>query len=244
MAMTSLLLFVLAPIALLDSTSIVPLCVVPLAALLGGDRPFAGAISFLLGIFVAYTGSGVLLLLGLDFVLDSIAPIVSRWWNDPNTPELILQLVIGLVLIAFGWRLGRSREGGVQKDQASGMTPGSAFSLGFAITLAGMPGALPYLGAIDQILRSDLSDLWSIACILFYNAVFISPMALLMLAPVLMPARSEQIIRWVSVVSARWGRRLILTALMLCGVALAADAIGWFVGYPLLPTQPVSQVGS
>ncbi len=76
--MTSLLLFVLAPIALLDSTSIIPLTVVPLAVLLAGERPFAGAVSFLFGIFIAYTGAGVLLLLGLDFVLDSISPRIRR----------------------------------------------------------------------------------------------------------------------------------------------------------------------
>ena len=76
--MTSLLLFVLAPIALLDSTSIIPLTVVPLAVLLAGERPSAGAVSFLFGIFIAYTGAGVLLLLGLDFVLDSISPRIRR----------------------------------------------------------------------------------------------------------------------------------------------------------------------
>ena len=69
--MTTLLL-VLTSIALLDSLSIIPLAVVPLAAILGGDRPVAGSVSFLCGIFAVYLAFGAVLLLGLDTLFDAI----------------------------------------------------------------------------------------------------------------------------------------------------------------------------
>ena len=45
------LLWVVAPIALLDSTSITPLCIVPLIMLLSGKQPILRSSAFLLGIF-------------------------------------------------------------------------------------------------------------------------------------------------------------------------------------------------
>ncbi len=86
--MTTLLL-ILVPIALLDSASIVPLCVVPLATVVSGHRPALGALGFLSGVFVVYVAGGVVLLFGLDALFDALAPGLARWWNDPNTPELL-----------------------------------------------------------------------------------------------------------------------------------------------------------
>ena len=59
------------------------------------------------------------------------------------------------------------------------------------LTLAGVPGALPYFGAIDQILRADLALLPSLLALLFYNLVFLLPLATIVLVRVLLPKRSE-----------------------------------------------------
>ncbi len=105
--------------------------------------------------------------------------------------------------------------------------------------MAGLPGSLPYFGAIDQILRADLPLPASLLALLFYNLVFVLPLASLALVRVLMPTQSEQIFRRVVLLSGRWGRRLIVGGLAVVGTVLGADAIGWFLGYPLLPVQPV-----
>ena len=52
-----------------------------------------------LGIFLVYTLSGVLLLLGFDLVFEMIRPSISRWWNQPNIAELGLQIVVGTLLL-------------------------------------------------------------------------------------------------------------------------------------------------
>ncbi len=62
------LTLILFGIALVDSTSMIPIGLFPLAAILGGRRPVLGALSFISGIFLLYSLSGVLLLLGLDLV--------------------------------------------------------------------------------------------------------------------------------------------------------------------------------
>ena len=57
-SMTDLLL-VLLPIALLDSLSMVPLTVAPLALMLNGGKPITTTTAFLAGIFLAYFFGGV-----------------------------------------------------------------------------------------------------------------------------------------------------------------------------------------
>ena len=42
---------------------------------------------------------------------------------------------------------------------------------------------------------------------------------------------------WVATLAERWGRRLTVSVLLVIGIVLAADAIGWFLGYPLLPVD-------
>ena len=71
------LLLIIIPISLLDSMSMVPLCIVPLATILGGSRPALGASSFLAGIFVVYAGGGILLLVVLDALFYALGPVLD-----------------------------------------------------------------------------------------------------------------------------------------------------------------------
>ncbi len=229
------LLFVLAAISLLDSTSMIPICIIPLAAILGGSRPILGAASFLTGIFLVYAGSGLLLLVGFDGLFDALGPSVSRWWNDPNTPELLLQLVVGGVMLGFAWRLAKVRQSHARPGVPGAVSPGRGFVLGTSLTLVGMPGAFPYFGAIDQILRAEFGRAASSFALLFYNVIFLVPLAALLVVRLVLPARSEAIFQRVASLADRWGRQLIVAVLVSVGAVLVADGIGWFLGYPLLP---------
>lgn len=80
----STLLIVLSGISLLDSTSIISVCIVPLAEILGGPRPIAAGVGFLAGIFLTTLAAGVTVILGLDALLDAIGPVVSRLWTIPR----------------------------------------------------------------------------------------------------------------------------------------------------------------
>ncbi len=106
------LLLVLLPIALLDATSITPLCMVPLILLMSGPRALVTSLAFLLGIFVSYVLSMVLVLLGLQSLLDVVTGFFQQLWNHPDTLDIWLGIAIGLVMMIFGARLADSREGG------------------------------------------------------------------------------------------------------------------------------------
>ena len=229
------LLLIIIPISLLDSTSMVPFCIIPLATILGGSRPVIGAASFLAGIFVVYAGGGILFLVGLDALFDVLGPIVSRWWNQPNTLELLLQVVVGGVMLGFGWKLSGAQQRRAGPGTQGTISPGPAFTLGAGLTVAGLPGALPYFGAIDQILRAELGPASAGFALLVYNLVFLMPLAILLIVRLLFPAQSDTIFQHVASFADRWGRQLIMVALMIVGAVLVADGVGWLLGYPLLP---------
>jgi cytochrome c biogenesis protein CcdA len=229
------LLLILTPVALLDSISMIPLCVAPLAAILGGSRPTLGAVSFSGGIFLVYLGSGFLLLLGLDTLFNALGSGVSRWLNQPNTLELLLQIAVGVVMVGFAWKLTKAREIHVDRGASGTISPSQGFVLGTVLTLVGLPGAFPYFGAIDQILRADLGYAGGGFALLFYNIVFLLPFVALLIVRFLFPTRSEEICQRVAFVVTHWGRKLIVALLVCLGIVFVADGIGWFVGQPLLP---------
>ena len=231
------LLIVLASIALLDSLSVIPLAVVPLAAILAGPRPLNGSASLLAGIFAVYALCGAVILLGLDTLFDAVGPSLKRWWNDPDTLDLILQLAIGAAMIGFGWKLAAAREEHGERGAGQAVGPVRAFAIGAGITAVGLPGALPYFGAIDQILRADPTFAQMTLALLFYNLVFVSPLIALVALRWLFPERSERLLRGVASITGRWGRRLIVAVLLVLGGILIADAVAWFFGYPLLPIE-------
>lgn len=232
--MTTLLL-TLATIGLLDSTSMLPLAVVPLSIALAGRRPLLVAGSFLGAIFLVYTTGGLLFLLGVGALLETLSDRLERWYHQPNTLELILQIVVGVVMLGFFWKLAGAREDRPDRRPAEDATPGEAFLFGAGLTVAGLPGAFPYLGAVDQILRADLGGAGSVAAVVFYNVVFLLPLMMLLILRFVMQERSEAVFARVASFADRWGRRLILVVLVVVGTVLVADGVAWFLGRPLLP---------
>ncbi|MDJ0719308.1 MAG: GAP family protein [Prochloraceae cyanobacterium] len=231
------LTLILFGIALVDSTSMIPIGLFPLAAILGGRRPVLGALSFISGIFLVYTLSGVLLLLGLDLVFEMIGPSISRWWNQPNIAELGLQIVVGTLLLVYGWRQSRLPEISASSDSAEPVSPVRAFTLGASLTVIGIYGAVPYFGAIEQILKADLSFMASMGALIFYNIVFVLPFFVLFLLRILKPNQSKSIFGAISLLIKRWGKPAIVSCFIILGILLIADSIGWFLGYPLLPVN-------
>ena len=61
-----------------------------------------------------------------------------------------------------------------------------------------MPGAFPYFGAIDQIMRAGLSPTGSLLTLTYYNLIFLIPLSSLLFVRVLLPSRSQAIFQRVS----------------------------------------------
>ena len=233
--MTSLLL-VLTSIALLDSTSMISISIVPIALILSGNKPFASACGFLLGILIAYFASGLVLMYGLEALLERIEPGLMRWWQNPSAAELLIQFIIAIVMLVLARKIAKSGDKPKQNEIQPSLTPSAWFSFALALTLGGMPGAIPYLGAVEQILRAQVSTGAGIAALAFYNLVFILPLILIFLIPRLFPRQSAAFFARLSAFFETYGSAAIAIVLAVLGLVLATDAISFYFGYPLLPT--------
>ena len=71
------------------------------------------------------------------------------------------------------------------------MTPFRAFSVAAGLTLVGLPGALLYFAAIDQILRADLTAPGTVKAVLCYSVIYLLPLMLIVLSRGLFWTRSD-----------------------------------------------------
>ena len=232
------LLLVLTPISLIDSTSVIPFAVVVLAVLLGGPRPYAGAAAFLLGMFLSYLAAGILIVLGLGAAINAASGFLAFWWRNPDDLDYAAGIVAGVLLVLLGYRLAsarRTKGAGDARAARAGMTPLQAFLFGAGSTIAGLWGALPYFAAIDQILKADVSAIYAVAALLYYNVIFALPLASLVLLRAVVGERASGLFDTVNRLFSVWGRRVLIAALVALGLIMVADGIGWFLGRPLIP---------
>jgi len=229
------LLVLLVPFALIDSLSVFPLALIPLIAALAGRRPVAVSLAFLGGFFLSYYLIGMLLMFGFDRLFDVLADHFNRWWNsEPDLGEVLLEIIVGLVMIFSGHRLCRpSGKPEAQAPRQGGLTAGKAFGIAVLINVTGFWGALPYFGAIAQILKVDLPIAGMLGALLFYNLVFFLPLVVVLLSSLLLGARSEPMLRLLNDFLIHWGGKILLTLLMGLGFVLFIDGIGWLMDTPL-----------
>jgi threonine/homoserine/homoserine lactone efflux protein len=230
------LISIIAPIALVDSTSMIPFTLLAMSVLASTERPILGYMMFACGVFVAYFAFGFLVLMGLGAIFEQLNAVMTQFWKNPQTPDMIAQMIIGAVLVFFGVRLANKRkQKGEQRLPEEGMSPGKAFVIGVVVTVIGMPGALPFFAAADQILRADLSLAGNATALLGYVLVFVAPMFVLLAIRLSMGDAADRIFGAIDRVFDSWGRRIIIVLLVGLGALLLVDAIGWFLGHPLIP---------
>ncbi|NOQ97245.1 MAG: hypothetical protein GQ561_03695, partial [Calditrichae bacterium] len=103
-----------------------------------------------------------------------------------------------------------------------------------SINLIGMPFAIPYFAAIDQILKSDLDWLPAVLALLIYNLLYILPFAVLILIRYIYKEKSDQLFATINEKMEKIGNIILPLFLFLIGGALLADAIKYFItGEPL-----------
>lgn len=231
------LLTVLIPIALIDSTSILPLALVTLINLLAGQRPYLTAAAFLAGLFVSYLVMALGFLFGLSAVLDVVNEWVGYRWNNPQPVDFAVEVILGLVMLFFGLKITEKRQeksGG--KKLASGGTPAAAFGFGCMVNVVGFPGAVPYFAAADRIVQANLTASDSILAVVFYVVVFVLPLTIIVLMRAVLGARMDGVMLAIKGFFDTWGKRLILVLLILLGLFLVTDGLLYFLrGEPLLP---------
>lgn len=231
-------------IALISSASMLPSGIAGVVASLGTKKRYLTASAFMAGTFVPKFAFRLLLVVGLDAAFDRVNVWMQDKWRDPDTLAVVLQLVIGTAMAGFGYRLASASQHRPDHASSTSMSPVGAFSVAAGFTIIGLPVGLLYFAAIDQILRADLTVLGMAKALLYYNLIYLLPLMLIVLMRRIFGRRGDPSFAAVARFLERWGKRLLFFGLLGLGVVLVVDAIGWFFGFPLLPTyllEPVTQ---
>lgn len=214
-------------LALIDSTSFGTL-LIPIWLMLAPGRIRAGRILVFLGtVATFYLALGLVLVAGLARFSDEISDALD------TTPVQIVQLILGLVLLAAGVRTGtrKDRESSGRLLRWRERAVGDEGSIGGLMTLAVTAAVieagsmLPYIAAIGLIGTADLAGPVTLAVLVGYCLVMVLP-ALVLLAGRVGAARVvEPVLRRINDWMERTGRENTAWLLGIVGVILAANAL-------------------
>jgi len=184
------------------------------------NRPIANSTAFLAGHTAAYFVSGIIIALGLNQITDRL--------NHPLPVDFVIELLIGLLLL---WAALASRNGKASEDKTPEreLTPTFCFGYGAIINFIGVPFALPYFAAVDQILKANLSVELSITAIAFYNLAYALPFLLVVILVAVTGESSKPILDKISNLLVGLVDRFMPVILFLLGIALAADALAFLI---------------
>ena len=179
------------------------------------EREFNHALSVRSTAVDAYIG----LALTFDIIMDRLV--------NPAFIDYILSLLVGTLLLWAAWGVRGDKQ---QQKPASNMeqlTPIKAFGIGAIINIVGLPFALPYFAALDQILKADLTVADSALVIIGYNIGYALPFLVVPLLAIAMGERSRPVLARVNEKVDRVSAILMPFILAIVGIALVADAISY-----------------
>jgi len=213
------LLTVLIPVLLADVVN--PVLFAFMVYAVGTERPLLNANAVLLGHTAAYLAFGI----GLAFAYDAI----SERLGNPEPMDFVISLVIGLVLLWFAWKTARGSATGGATPEVARLTPLKAFVTGAIVNAIGIPFALPYFAAIDQVLKADLSITQSVMVLAGYNLAYALPFLIVPGLVLVLGDAGRPILIRINEKLDRISAYLMPILLGLVGGALVADASHYFV---------------
>ena len=186
----------------------------------GSDRPVLLSSSMLLGHTAAYFSAGVVLVLFMEKIADYLA--------NPQTIDFLIELVLGVALL---WLALRSRKDtGKHPDEYSQqITVLSAFGFGAVVNFIGIPFAVPYFAAIDQIMKADLSTNQALMTLMGYNLAYAAPFLFVPLLSALMGKKARPVLARVNAFLDKVSAVLMPLMLGLIGLALISDGLWYFI---------------
>ncbi len=207
----------LGPILLSDVVNPVLFAYLVYAA--GTRRPVANSSAALLGHTLAYLGAGVILALGLEKISARLA--------NPEPFDFVIELVLGLVLVWLAVASRKPREKSSQAPTAE-LTWMTAFGYGAVINFVGIPFAVPYFAAIDQMLKANLSVSHTLGVLAMYNIAYALPFLIVPALVLALGDRSRPVLARINDFLDRVSSFLLPILLALVGLALLADAVTFF----------------
>ena len=189
----------------------------------------------IIGVYVTYLICGVLIYFGLRQVFEGLATAMHKWWHNPDTGDYGLQIVIGFALVIVGYKISTPPRPKKKRDISTEASPIGAFLFGAGLTIIGMPGALPFFAAVDQLLRADLPDYQTVIAIAAYCLIFTAPLVGIVLVRIALADKADAILGAVNRFLDSWGKGVIIVLLVLLGLVMVVDGIAFFLGHPLIP---------
>ena len=210
---------VLIPILLADVVN--PVLFAFMVYAVGTDRPFINSSAALSGHTAAYLAFGILLAFAFD--------IITAWLANPTAIDYGLGFLVGLLLLWAAWRMRRGGKQEKQESRVEQLTPPRAFGIGAVINIIGLPFALPYFAALDQILKADLTVTDSIMVLAGYNLGYALPFLVVPVLALTLGDRSRPVLARINQQVDRISAYLLPLMLTLLGIALVVDAVRFFV---------------
>jgi cytochrome c biogenesis protein CcdA len=207
----------LLPLLLVDILNPVLFAVLLMAV--ATPRPVANSSAMLLGHTVAYFFAGIVISLGLEQLMERLA--------NPQPLDFGISLAVGFLCL---WAALGSRDGGAsqEKEPEFEFSPLKCFGFGAIVNFVGVPFAVPYLAALDQVLSANLSQQESLSVLVAYNLVYAMPFALVPILVAIMGDRSKPVLERINRFMVAATDKLMPVLLLLIGLALVADSIYFF----------------
>lgn len=208
------------PILLVDILNPVLFGFMVLAA--GTARPILHSSMLLFGHTTAYFVAGILLANGLESIADRL--------ENPKDVDFLISLLVGLVCLAVVIPAKKSPAKKKTEEDVASLNPVSAFAWGAAVNFVGIPFALPYFGALSQILVADISNTGAVLALVSYNLLYALPFTVVPLLIAVSGDASRDLLERVNQSLDKASGLLMPIMLGALGLFLVADAVIYFRG--------------
>ncbi len=230
------LLVYLLPIVAVDALN--PVLAAAVIFALGTRKPYSAAFWVLFGWFAVYFIAGLGLAVGLERITGRLA--------SPQPMDFVIQTPIAVGLIWLAYKSARESEKPkaprhVPQTGGSSHTLGtfSGILLGATINLVGLPFAVPYFAAIDQMLKVDLGFTGAMTALAIYNLVYLLPFATLALLRFIYRDQADVLFERINAWMEKAAAVVMPIMLFLIGAVLIVDTVMYFTtGNPLINIAP------
>ena len=186
----------------------------------GSKRPVVTSSAMLLGHTASYLTCGVILAYSIEAISVRLA--------NPQSIDFVIEFVIACALLWLALRTKKDK-GKRPDEQTPEFTVGKAFAFGAVVNLVGIPFALPYFAAIDQLLKSGLDTNGMVTGLVIYNVAYALPFALIPILTAIMGDRSKPILARVNGFMEKASDVIMPLLLLAIGLALLVDSVWYFM---------------
>lgn len=217
------LILILIPILIADILN--PVLLAGTIFSLGSKHPLINSLAVLGSFLATYFLSGIIIAVGLEKF--------ENVFHLPPGFDYVLELLVAFLLFYMAYSTFKEGdthpEKELKRDENLGLI--GSIALGTQINLVGLPFAVPYLAAIDQILKAEINVPLTLLILFLYNIAYVFPYFLLVPLRIIYQKESQPIFEaindWMHRVTTKY-LPIIFAAL---GLLLIEDALSFLLGY-------------